>query len=61
MTTWQRPFEQRLAGLESPAVISVHVESGTCRGHDYVRVTVLITVSASDVAAALEHRMVGLP
>src|SRR5260370_20125758 len=46
-------FERRLAGQESAAVIAPHIESETRRGRDYVRVTVVITVSAPDVAQAL--------
>jgi hypothetical protein len=33
-------FERRLAGQESPAVITPRIESETRRGRDYVRVTI---------------------
>ena len=46
-------FERRLAGQESPAVTAPRIESETRRGRDYVRVTILMTASAPDVAQAL--------
>jgi len=46
-------FERRLAGRESPAVTGPHIESETRRGKDYVRVSVVMTVDAADVARAL--------
>ena len=46
-------FEQRLANLESPAVVTAEIESETRRGRDYVRVTVTAAVDAVGVAEAL--------
>jgi hypothetical protein len=46
-------FEQRLADLESRAVIGAEIESETRRGQDYVRVAITAAVAAVDVAAAL--------
>jgi hypothetical protein len=46
-------FERRLAGEASRAAISARVESESRRGRDYVRVMVLVTVQAADVAQAL--------
>jgi hypothetical protein len=47
-------FERSVAEHEGAAVISAHIESVTRRGRDYVRITIAVTVSASDVAEALE-------
>jgi hypothetical protein len=46
-------FERRLAGQASRAVTSARLESESRRGRDYVRVTVLVTVEAADVAQAM--------
>ena len=46
-------FAQRLAAPESPAVTSAEIESETRRGRDYVRVSIMATVDAADVAEAL--------
>ena len=46
-------FERRLARQESPAVIDLHIEGETRRGHDFVRVYVVMTVVAPDVGQAL--------
>ena len=46
-------FERRLAGQESPVVISPRIESETRRGKDYVRVTISMTARVPDVAQAL--------
>jgi hypothetical protein len=46
-------FEEELAGQESPPVISARIESEARRGRDFVRVTILVAVSAADVAEAL--------
>jgi hypothetical protein len=46
-------FEQRLA--EQPgSVIGASVESETRRGRDFIRVSVVITLAARDVAEALD-------
>jgi hypothetical protein len=42
-----RDFDQRLARQESPAVIDLHIEGKTRRGHDFVRVYVVMTVVIS--------------
>ena len=46
-------FEHRLAEPESAAIIAPHIESETRRGHDSVRVTVVMTIGAPDIAQAL--------
>jgi hypothetical protein len=46
-------FEEDLARQESPPVISARIESEARRGKDFVRVTILVAVSAPDVAEAL--------
>jgi hypothetical protein len=46
-------FERRLAGQASRAVTGARLESESRRGRDYVRVTVLVTVEAADVAQAM--------
>jgi hypothetical protein len=46
-------FERRLAGQASRTVTSARLESESRRGRDYVRVTVLVTVEAADVAQAM--------
>lgn len=42
-------FERGLAGQESVVVIGPHVEGETRRGRDYVRVTVVMTVSFPEI------------
>jgi hypothetical protein len=46
-------FGRQLAEQESAAA-TLHVDSEICRGRDYVRVVILATVDASDVAEALD-------
>jgi len=46
-------FGRRLADQESAAVIAPHIESETRPGRDYVRVTVVMTIGAPDIAQAL--------
>jgi len=46
-------FERALAGPADPSVISAEIGSELRRGADYVRVAVVMTVSAPDVARAL--------
>ena len=46
-------FERRLAEQESAAIIAPHIEDETRRGRDYVRVTVVMTIGAPDIAQAL--------
>jgi hypothetical protein len=46
-------FERRLVEQASRAVTSARLESESRRGRDYVRVTVLVTVEAADVAQAM--------
>lgn len=46
-------FERRLAEQSGPGLGDPHVESQTRRGRDYVGVTLLMTITAPDVAAAL--------
>jgi hypothetical protein len=45
-------FEQRLAGLESPAVAAAEIESEIRRGSDYVRVTITAAVDAAEALTA---------
>ena len=46
-------FERNLAALASRTVITPHIDAESRRGPDYVRVTVAMTVAATDVAEAL--------
>lgn len=46
-------FGRRLAEQESTTVISPRVDSEVRRGRYYVRVVIVLTVAAADVAAAL--------
>jgi hypothetical protein len=46
-------FEHRLAEQESAAVIGPCIEGETRRGRDYVRVTLVMTIGAPDIAQAL--------
>jgi len=46
-------FERRLGEQESAAVIAPHIESETRPGRDYVRITVVMTIGAPDIAQAL--------
>jgi hypothetical protein len=46
-------FGRKLAGQQSPAVIGPDVDSEVRRGRDYVRVVIVMTVAAADVAGAL--------
>ena len=46
-------FERTLAALASRTVITPHIDAESRRGRDYVRVTVEMTVAATDVAEAL--------
>jgi hypothetical protein len=46
-------FERALVGQASDAVFEPDIESESRSGRDYVRVTVLMTVIAVDVAEAL--------
>jgi hypothetical protein len=48
----RRAFERDLAGQESAVVAGPQIEAETRRGREYVRVTVVMTVSAADVGAA---------
>lgn len=47
-------FERRLAGQESPAVIAPQIDREIRKGRDYVRVVIVVTVEADDVAEALD-------
>ena len=47
-------FGRKLAAQESPAVIGPRVDSEVRRGRDYVRVVIVMTVAAGDVAEALD-------
>lgn len=47
-------FERRLAEQEGAAVIAARVDSEVRRGRDYVRVVLVMTVDAVDVAEALD-------
>jgi hypothetical protein len=54
--TWaavSEEFERRLAGQESPAV-AARVDSWVRRGRDYLQVVIVATVTAGDVAEALD-------
>jgi hypothetical protein len=46
-------FEHALADPVDPAIASAEIASEVRRGADYVRVTVALTVAATDVADAL--------
>ena len=46
-------FERALADSADPAIVSAEIASGLRRGAGYVRVTVTLTVAATDVAGAL--------
>jgi hypothetical protein len=46
-------FERALAGSVDPAIASAEIASELRRGADYVRVTIALTVVATDVADAL--------
>jgi hypothetical protein len=46
-------FDRDLAGQESDSVLTPHVEAKSRRGRDHVRVTIVMTVIAPDVAQAL--------
>ena len=46
-------FERRLAEQESAAIIAPHLEGEIRRGRDDVRVTVVMTIGAPDIAQAL--------
>ncbi|MBO0823320.1 MAG: hypothetical protein J2P27_05615 [Actinobacteria bacterium] len=46
-------FERRLAALASKTVSNPHIDAESRRGREYVRVTVAVTVKATDVAEAL--------
>jgi hypothetical protein len=46
-------FERRLTEQETAAVIAPHIEGETRRGREYVRVTVVMTIGAPDIAQAL--------
>jgi len=45
-------FERRLAGQQSAAVIAPQIEGEIRRGKDYVRVAIVMTIAAADVADA---------
>ncbi len=47
-------FECRLAGQESPAVIAPQTDREIRKGRDYVRVVIVVTVEADDLAEALD-------
>jgi hypothetical protein len=47
-------FERRLADEESPVLIAPRVDGEVRRGRDYVRVVIVATADAGDVAEALE-------
>ena len=51
--TIRNEFGRQLAGQES-AAIAPHVDSEIRRGRDYVRIVILATVDAADVAEALD-------
>lgn len=46
-------FEDRLAGQVGPPVLDAQIDSETRHGQDYVRVRVIVTVEAGDVAGAV--------
>jgi len=47
-------FEHRLAGQESDVVLAPRIDRELRRGRDYVRVVIIATVVADDVAEALD-------
>ena len=47
-------FERRLAGQENPAVIAPQIDREIRKGRDYVRVVIVVTVEADDLAGALD-------
>ena len=51
--TVREDFEHALADPVDPAIASAEIASELRRGADYVRVTVVLTVHAADVADAL--------
>ena len=54
-------FGRELAGQESTTVIGPRVDSEVRRGRDYVRVVIVMTAAAPDVAEALDLALAGLP
>ena len=46
-------FGRKLAGQQGPAVIGPDIDSEVRRGRDHVRVVIVMTVGAADVAGAL--------
>ena len=46
-------FEEGLAAQEGPALVAAEIESETCRGATFVRVTITAAVDAIDVADAI--------
>lgn len=46
-------FEQRLTARADPVVVDPHIDSQNQRGREYVAVTIVMTISAPDVAQAL--------
>jgi hypothetical protein len=46
-------FEERLAQQVSPPVLDAQIDSETRHGRDYVRIRVIVTVQAADIAVAL--------
>jgi hypothetical protein len=51
--TVRADFERALADPADPAIVSAEIASELRRGAGYVRVTVALTVAATDVAGAL--------
>jgi hypothetical protein len=47
-------FGRSLAAQESAMVVAPHIESEARRGRDYVRVGIVMTIVAEDVAEALD-------
>ena len=47
-------FGRRLAGQESPPVIAPQIDREIRKGRDYVRVVIVVTVEAGDLAVALD-------
>jgi len=47
-------FERRLAGQESATVIAPRLDRVTRRGRDFVRLVIVMTIEAGDVAEALD-------
>ena len=50
----KRRLERRLAGQESPDVIAPQIDREIRKGRDYVRVVIVVTVEADDLAEALD-------